>query len=206
MSKMLKSKDTSTKSSSKMSKTQASSTALLVDKMQKNADQVAKDILRAEDLLKVDQENDRNKRQFQHQKEIKDKLGNAEGLLMDLFLDIDKLKKLKNPQATDIESDIRDLHHRWSDDTAIYVKLYEQINDVSRMPRIDWEPVFSQKQKAVSTEEYGPTMADLEKQIAAQNILHRELAAYNSQLCISSAGSKEKYDTFKKQYNNMVVS
>ncbi|KAK5599541.1 hypothetical protein CRENBAI_019750 [Crenichthys baileyi] len=188
---MLKSKDTSTKSSSKMSKTQASSTALLVEKMQKNADQVAKDILEAEDLLKVDKENDINKRQFQHQNEIKGKLGNVEGLLMDLFLDADKLKKLKNPQATAIESDICDLHRRWSDDTATYVELYEQIDDVSRMPRIDWEPVFSQKQKAVSTEEYGPTMADLEKQIAAHNILHRELAAYNSQLCLSSAGSKE---------------
>ncbi|MEQ2191167.1 hypothetical protein XENOCAPTIV_022643, partial [Xenoophorus captivus] len=79
----------------------ASSTALLVDKMQKNADQVAKDVLRAEDLLKVD----RNEHQFQHQNEIKDKLGNAEGLLKDLFLDIDNLKKLKNPQATAIESE-----------------------------------------------------------------------------------------------------
>ena len=45
-------------------------------------------------------------------------------------------------------------------------------------------------QKEVSTEEYGPTMADLEKQIAAHNILHKEIDAYSSQLCISSAGSK----------------
>lgn len=33
-------------------------------------------------------------------------------------------------------------------------------------------------------------MADLEKQIAAHNILHKEVEAYNSQLCVSSAGSK----------------
>lgn len=39
-------------------------------------------------------------------------------------------------------------------------------------------------------EEYGPTMADLEKQVAAHNILHKEVEAYNSQLCVSSAGNK----------------
>jgi len=42
----------------------------------------------------------------------------------------------------------------------------------------------------VNAEEYGPSMADLEKQIAAHNILHKEIEAYNSQLCVSSAGSK----------------
>ena len=45
-------------------------------------------------------------------------------------------------------------------------------------------------QKEVGVEEYGPTMADLEKQIAAHNILHKEIEAYSPQLCVSSAGSK----------------
>lgn len=33
-------------------------------------------------------------------------------------------------------------------------------------------------------------MTDLEKQIAAHNILHKEIQAYSSQLCVSSAGGK----------------
>lgn len=33
-------------------------------------------------------------------------------------------------------------------------------------------------------------MTDLEKQIAAHNILHKEIQAYNAQLCVSSAGGK----------------
>lgn len=33
-------------------------------------------------------------------------------------------------------------------------------------------------------------MMDLEKQIAAHNILHKEIQAYGSQLCVSSAGGK----------------
>lgn len=59
---------------------------------------------------------------------------------------------------------------------------------------IPW-PTFSWYQKQVNTEEYGPTLADLEKQIAAHNILHKEIEAYNSQLCVSSAGGKVNTDT-----------
>lgn len=103
--------------------------------MQKNADQVEKDILRSEELLAVvrirwkghtnrciwgffpldvsltiicfhqDSENEKKDLPLKHQTEISDKLGEAEGLLKDLFLDVDKAKKLKHPQATEIESE-----------------------------------------------------------------------------------------------------
>uniref|UniRef100_A0A7N6AZ93 Desmoplakin SH3 domain-containing protein n=1 Tax=Anabas testudineus TaxID=64144 RepID=A0A7N6AZ93_ANATE len=164
--------------------------ALLIAQMQKNADQVEKDILRAEELLAIDGENERKELPFQHQSEISDKLGRAEGLLKDLFLDVDKAKKLKHPQASEIESDVILLHERWLKDCTFYRDIYEQLDDVSLMPRIDWGPVFSQKQKQLNTEEYGPTRADLEKQIAAHNLLHKEIEAYSAQLTVSSAGSK----------------
>uniref|UniRef100_A0A8D0CRU7 Envoplakin a n=1 Tax=Sander lucioperca TaxID=283035 RepID=A0A8D0CRU7_SANLU len=181
-----------------------SNLALLIAQMQKNADTVEKDILRSEELLAVDAENDKKDLPFKHQTEISDKLGEAEELLKDLFLDVDKAKKSNYPQAREIESDVLHLHERWLKDCAFYRDIYEQVDDVSLMPRIDWGPVLNQKQKLVNVEEYGPTMADLEKQVAAHNILHKEIEAYNSQLCVSSAGSKEKYVELKKQYNNLL--
>uniref|UniRef100_A0A3B5B1W9 Envoplakin n=1 Tax=Stegastes partitus TaxID=144197 RepID=A0A3B5B1W9_9TELE len=180
---------------------QASNLALLIAQMQKNADQVEKDILRAEQLLAVDAENEKKELPFEHQNEVSDKLGDAEGLLKDLFLDVDKAKKLKHPQGREIESDVILLHERWLKDCAFYRDIYEQIDDVSLMPRIDWGPVLNNKQKQVNAEEYGPTMADLEKQIAAHNILHKEIEAYNSQLCVSSAGSKDN-SKWRRHYLN----
>uniref|UniRef100_A0A8C3B2J8 Envoplakin a n=1 Tax=Cyclopterus lumpus TaxID=8103 RepID=A0A8C3B2J8_CYCLU len=182
----------------------ASSVALLVAQMQKNADTVEKDILSSEELMAVDAENDKKELPFQHQTEIIQKLGEAEGLLQDLFLDVDKAKKSQHPQAREIESDVLLLHERWLKDCVFYRDIFEQVDDVSRMPRIDWAPVFNEKQKLVNVEEYGPSMADLEKQVAAHNILHKQVEAYNSQLCISSAGSKESYTELKKQYNNLL--
>ncbi|XP_040891629.1 envoplakin a [Toxotes jaculatrix] len=197
-------KDGTLKGSAKISKNQTGSLALLIAQMQKNADQVEKDILRSEELLAVDADNDKKEQPFEHQTEVSDKLGEAEGLLKDLFLDVDRAKKLKHPQAKEIESDVILLHERWLKDCAFYREIYEQIDDVSLMPRIDWGPVFNQKQKQVNVEEYGPTLADLEKQIAAHNILHKEVEAYSSQLCVSSAGSKENYTALKRQYNNLL--
>lgn len=52
-----------------------------------------------------DFENDKKELPYQHQKEISDELGEAEGLLKKLFIDVDKAKNLKHPQATDIESE-----------------------------------------------------------------------------------------------------
>ncbi|KAK2816825.1 hypothetical protein Q5P01_025016 [Channa striata] len=194
------SKESTLKGSSKVT----NNLALLIAQMQKNADQVEKDILRAEELLAVDHENDKQELPFKHQNEISEKLGNAEELLKDLFLDVDKAKKLKHQQASEIESDVIHLHERWLKDCGFYREIYEQIEDVSLMPRIDWGPVFTQKQKQVNVEEYGPTMADLEKQIAAHNLVHKEIESYSSQLSVSSAGSKDKYTELKKQYANLL--
>lgn len=116
-------------------RSQASALASLIAQMQENADQVEKDILRSEELLALvrtlrlvhqglrlcqshhltiititshshqDNENEKKDLPFQHQEEISDKLGRAEGLLMDLFLDVTKAKKLGHPQASEIENE-----------------------------------------------------------------------------------------------------
>lgn len=52
-----------------------------------------------------DNENEKKDLPFQHQDEISEKLGRAEGLLMDLFLDVTKAKKLNHPQTSEIENE-----------------------------------------------------------------------------------------------------
>ncbi|KAM9314217.1 envoplakin a [Pholidichthys leucotaenia] len=197
-------KDGTLKSSGKTSKTQANDLALLVAQMQSDADLVEKDILRSEELLAVDAENEKKELPFQHQDEISKKLGEAEGLLEKLFLDVGRAKKSNHPQCREIEGDIINLHQRWLKDCSFYRDIYEQIDDVSRMPLIDWGPVFADKQKTVNAEKFGPTMTDLEKQIGEHNLAQKELEGYNQQLCLASAGSKEKYTALKKQYNSLL--
>uniref|UniRef100_A0AAY5EQT3 Desmoplakin SH3 domain-containing protein n=1 Tax=Electrophorus electricus TaxID=8005 RepID=A0AAY5EQT3_ELEEL len=143
-----------------------------------------------------DAENEKKKQPLKYQKSAAENLSEAEVLLKDLFLDLDKAKKLKHPQAGEIENDVTRLHERWLKDCMFYREVYEQKNEVGLQPRINWAQVFEQKQKEVNSEAYGPTIADLEKQIAAHNIIHKEIEAYNAQLSPASTSSK--------QYSNLL--
>ncbi|XP_006635532.2 envoplakin a [Lepisosteus oculatus] len=202
---MFKKKDSNTlKVSGKMSKAQASDLALLIARMQKSADQVERDVLSAEEKLKLDKENQVKSLPFQHQKENADNLAEAEGLLKDLFLDVDRAKKLKHPQASEIESDVSNLHDRWSADCKFYREVYEAKKEIGLSPKIGWVQILNQKQRQVNIEEYGPGMPELEKQIASHNILHKEIEAYGPQLDGNSTSSPEELAAIQKQYQNLL--
>ncbi|XP_029914452.1 envoplakin isoform X2 [Myripristis murdjan] len=189
----------------KSSKSQATSLAALVARMQKNADQVEKNILQSEDLMAVDAENDRKGKPLIHQTENADNLAEAEGLLKDLFLDVDKAKRLQHPQAAEIEKDVRNLHDRWAKDCTTFRDLYEQVQDLVRTSKIDWGPLLDEKEKQMKAEEYGPQISDVEKQIASHNILHQEIEAYNAQLDPNSTTSQQ-YTIIKEKYAKLLES
>ncbi|XP_077357173.1 envoplakin-like [Festucalex cinctus] len=190
----------------KISKSQAHDLTLLIARMQKNADRVEKDILSAEELLAVDTNREAKKQTLIHQKENSDNLAEAEGLLKDLFMDVGKAKRLQHPQANDIDRDVKNLHDRWVKDCATYRELYEQVQDVIPVSRIDWASALDDKQRRLDTEGYSLRLSDVEKQIAAHNILHKEIEAYSEQLTPSSTSSQGQYAALKEKYNKLLES
>ncbi|RVE76626.1 hypothetical protein OJAV_G00010640 [Oryzias javanicus] len=129
----------------KKTKSEAAILANLIAKMQKNGDLVEKNILDAEDLLFVDVENDEKQQPFQHQEEVSYILREMEGLLKELFLDVDKVKNLKHPQAQEIEDDITKLHERWMKNSSGYKDIYEQPSTPSP-EETDSEPAVIQNE------------------------------------------------------------
>ncbi|XP_049601866.1 envoplakin [Syngnathus scovelli] len=190
----------------KFSKSQATDLAVVIARMQKKADQVEKDILSAENLLAVDTERDGKNQTLIHQKENSDNLAEAEGLLKDLFMDVDKAKRLQHPQANEIERDVKNLHDRWVKDCATYRELYDQVQDLAPVARIDWGPALDEKQRRIDTEGYAHSLSDLEKQIAAHNILHKEIEAYSEQLTPSTTSSQGQYAALKEKYDRLLES
>uniref|UniRef100_A0A8B9HHT6 Envoplakin b n=1 Tax=Astyanax mexicanus TaxID=7994 RepID=A0A8B9HHT6_ASTMX len=182
----------------KSGQVQTNDLSVLVTRVQKNADQVEKNILRAEDLLAQDAEDSRQGRSLTRRMETADNLTEAETLLKDLFLDVDKIKKLQHPQAGEIELDVSNLHDRWSKDCARYRELYKQSLNLDLSPRIDWAQVLTDKQRLIQGEAYGPTLSDVEKQIAAHNILHKEIEAYRSQI------DSPDLPSLKRQYTTLL--
>ncbi|XP_004860787.1 envoplakin isoform X1 [Heterocephalus glaber] len=170
-------------SPSKHSRAATQELALLISRMQANADQVERDILETQKRLQQDQLNSDQSQALKHQQETGRNLKEAEVLLKDLFLDVDKARRLKHPQAEEIEKDIKQLHERVTQECAEYRALYEKMVLPPDMgPRVNWACVLEQKQKQVSEGQYGPGMGELEQQVAEHNILQREIEAYGQQL------------------------
>ncbi|XP_056263419.1 envoplakin-like [Pseudoliparis swirei] len=190
-------------SSVKLSKVQANDLAVVVSRMQKNADQVEKNILKVEGLLIVDAERDAKKQPLTHQKENAENLAQAEGLLKDLFMDADKANKLHHPQAFEIERDVKNLHDRWVKDCTTYRELYTKALVLDLIPKIGWAPLLEEKLSQVKAGGYGPNLADVEKQTAVHNILHQEIEAYSAQLKPGTTASKEQYGALKDKYTEL---
>ncbi|KAK5856783.1 hypothetical protein PBY51_008353 [Eleginops maclovinus] len=187
----------------KLSKAQAQDLAVVISRMQKGADQVEKNILAAEYHLGVDTERDGKKQTLLHQRENADILSEAEGLLKNLFMDVDKAKRLQHPQANEIEKDVKNLHDRWVKDCSIYRDLYSQVKALDPKQKIDWGPLLDDKMRQLKSDAYGPNLPDVEKQIAEHNILHQEIEAYKDQLEPSTTTSKEQYAALKDKYDKL---
>uniref|UniRef100_A0A8B9YI29 Envoplakin n=1 Tax=Bos mutus grunniens TaxID=30521 RepID=A0A8B9YI29_BOSMU len=95
--------------------------------MQANADQVERDILETQKKLQQDRQHSEQRQALQHRQEVGRSLKEAEVLLKDLFLDVDKAQRLKHPQAEEIEKDIKQLHERVTQECAEYRALYEKM-------------------------------------------------------------------------------
>ncbi|XP_069557355.1 envoplakin [Brachyistius frenatus] len=193
-------------SSVKISKNQATNLSVLIARMQKNADQVEKNILRAEELLALDTKRDGKNELLVHQKDAADNLAEADRLLEDLFVDVDKSKKMQHPQAKEIEKDVRNLHDRLLKDCVIYNDLYEKVQVLEQAKKVDWGPLLDDKLKKVKAGFYGPNLSDVEKQIAAHNILHQETEAYSGRLQPGTTTSPEQYAALKEKYAELFES
>ncbi|XP_061031343.1 envoplakin [Eubalaena glacialis] len=157
--------------------------ALLISRVQAKADQVERDILETQKKLQQDRQHSEQGQALQHREEAGRSLKEAEELLKDLFLDVDKARRLKHLQAEEIEKDIKQLHEWVTQECSEYRALYERMvlpPDVG--PRVDWARVLEQKQKQVCEGQYGPGIVELEQQVAEHNILKKEIEAYGQQL------------------------
>ncbi|KFO35630.1 Envoplakin [Fukomys damarensis] len=177
--------------------------ALLISRMQANADQVERDILETQKRLQQDRLHIEQSQALKHQQQTGRNLKEAEVLLKDLFLDVDKARRLKHPQAEEIEKDIKQLHERVTQECAEYRALYEKMVLPPDMgPRVNWACVLEQKQKHISEGQYGPGMGELEQQVAEHNILQREIEAYGQQLW-SLVGPEA--NSIRGQYRDLLV-
>ncbi|MBV95014.1 Envoplakin, partial [Eschrichtius robustus] len=143
--------------------------ALLISRIQAKADQVERDILETQKKLQQDRQHSEQGQALQHREDAGRSLKEAEELLKDLFLDVDKARRLKHLQAEEIEKDIKQLHERVTQECSEYRALYERMvlpPDVG--PRVDWARVLEQKQFQEEADSVSQTLAKLNSSLDTQ--------------------------------------
>uniref|UniRef100_A0A4W3GGS0 Envoplakin a n=1 Tax=Callorhinchus milii TaxID=7868 RepID=A0A4W3GGS0_CALMI len=174
---------------------------LLISRLQSNGDQVEHDILSTENKLQADKMYLAQKKPFRHQEVIKDSLSRSEELLRDMFMDADKVGRLKHPQSKEIENDVKKMHERWAKQCSEYRDMYEKLELPKDDSSVDWPRILEQKQREISAGQYGPQLPELEKQIGEHNILSRELESYGPKINSKSVSNPDelKRDQAKKR-------
>ncbi|XP_078257966.1 envoplakin a [Rhinoraja longicauda] len=179
---------------------------VLIAQMQKNGDQVEKDILDTEDKLRADKLNYDNKRPFKYEAVNNENLARAEVLFKDLFLNADKSKKLNHPQGHEIEADVKRMHERWVLQCSVYRDLYEKLKLPKTDKSIDWPDILAQKQREINAGGYGPQLPELEQQVASHHIMSKEIEVYGPQINSLSIPDQGGRKAIQNQYKNLVDS
>uniref|UniRef100_A0A4W3GFJ7 Envoplakin a n=1 Tax=Callorhinchus milii TaxID=7868 RepID=A0A4W3GFJ7_CALMI len=172
---------------------------LLISRLQSNGDQVEHDILSTENKLQADKMYLAQKKPFRHQEVIKDSLSRSEELLRDMFMDADKVGRLKHPQSKEIENDVKKMHERWAKQCSEYRDMYEKLELPKDDSSVDWPRILEQKQ--ISAGQYGPQLPELEKQIGEHNILSRELESYGPKINSKSDQAKKRKQELNTVYD-----
>ncbi|XP_061416708.1 envoplakin [Lethenteron reissneri] len=187
----------------KIKKAQANELAILISRLQKNADQVEKDIIDTEDKLAIDIKNLENGREFQYRAKNAENLSRAEGSLKDLFLDSEQVKQLKHPQGEMINRDIHQLHDRWSKLCAEYRQVYEQVNIPNMRPQVDWLKMVGEKRYSLNRKGFGSDLVTVEMQMAEHNIIHKEIEAYGPHVK-AAEGDPEYLRKLNEEYGTLL--
>uniref|UniRef100_A0A8C9NFH2 Periplakin n=1 Tax=Serinus canaria TaxID=9135 RepID=A0A8C9NFH2_SERCA len=139
----------------------------LIERLQKNADQVEKNIV----------ETDSRMQNLAQYKELTaQKLSESDKLLYVLDGDAAVARHMKHPQGDMITEDIRQLKERVAN---LRVK-HEQIYNFPPQhiePQVNWSTVIEEKQDALSSKGFGTDLPLVNSQVEEHNIFHNEVMA-----------------------------
>ncbi|XP_021180706.2 periplakin [Fundulus heteroclitus] len=205
---MFKKKSKTSASITPTSTTQQKSTtstelAALIEKLQKSADKVEKNIYDVEQNLNKDVSKINEGKQPLYQDDTNKRILNSLELLDGLDEDARNTKRLMHPQAEMIQQDMIQLRER-------VVKLkedHERIYHLSRtegMPSVNWGNIMEDKMENLNNKGYGQDLSTVESEVEEHNIFHSEVEALAPH--IATGGDKEYIRDLQTKYNKLLAS
>ncbi|XP_003790896.1 periplakin [Otolemur garnettii] len=175
----------------------------LIEQLQKNADQVEKNIVDTEAKMQSDLVRLQEGRQPEHRDVALQKVSDSEKLLYVLEADAAIAKHMKHPQGDMIAEDIRQLKERVTNLRGKHKQIYNlAVKEVD--PQVNWEALVEEKLDKLSSQSFGTELPLVDHQVEQHNIFHNEVKAIGPHL--AKDGDKEQNSELQAKYQKLLAA
>uniref|UniRef100_A0A6Q2YMP2 Periplakin n=1 Tax=Esox lucius TaxID=8010 RepID=A0A6Q2YMP2_ESOLU len=175
----------------------------LVEKLQKNADKVEKQIYETELNLNKDVTKINEGKQPLYQDDTNKRILNALELLQVLDEDTVNVVRLQHPQAEMIEQDMKQLRNRVKKLKDDHSRIYH-LTRSEGLPSVNWGNIIDEKQGSLNNKAFGEDLPTVERELEAHNIFHSEVEALG--LHISEGGDKDYVSGIQLKYSKLLAA
>uniref|UniRef100_A0A8C9ARV0 Periplakin n=1 Tax=Prolemur simus TaxID=1328070 RepID=A0A8C9ARV0_PROSS len=175
----------------------------LIEQLQKNADQVEKNIVDTEAKMQSDLARLQEGRQPEHRDVALQRVSDSEKLLFVLEADAAIAKHMKHPQGDMIAEDIRQLKERVTNLRGKHKQIYNlAVKEVD--PQVNWAALVEEKLDKLSSQSFGTDLPLVDHQVEQHNIFHNEVKAIGPHL--AKDGDKEQNSELRAKYQTLLAA
>ncbi|XP_045398478.1 periplakin isoform X1 [Lemur catta] len=175
----------------------------LIEQLQKNADQVEKNIVDTEAKMQSDLARLQEGRQPEHRDVVLQRVSDSEKLLFVLEADAAIAKHMKHPQGDMIAEDIRQLKERVTNLRGKHRQIYNlAVKEVD--PQVNWAALVEEKLDKLSSQSFGTDLPLVDHQVEQHNIFHNEVKAIGPHL--AKDGDKEQNSELQAKYQKLLAA
>uniref|UniRef100_A0A8C3YS94 Periplakin n=1 Tax=Catagonus wagneri TaxID=51154 RepID=A0A8C3YS94_9CETA len=175
----------------------------LIEQLQKNADQVERNIVDTEAKMQSDLARLQEGRQPEHRDVALQKISDSEKLLYVLEADAAIAKQMRHPQGDMISEDIRQLKERVTNLRGKHKRIHNlAVKEAD--PQVNWEALVEEKLDKLSSQSFGTDLPLVDHQVEQHNIFHNEVKAIGPHL--AKDGGKEQNSELQAKYQKLLAA
>ncbi|KAM9305204.1 periplakin [Gastrophryne carolinensis] len=174
----------------------------LIDRLQKNADQVERNIVDTDSKLQRDVDKIIASQPVMYKDMTDNNIVESDRIIVVLETDALLARQFNHPQADMIQEDIRQLKERLIGQRQKHNQIYNQKTPVIDAPRVNWSKVIDDKMDQLNNSVFATDLPNLEKQIMEHNMFHNEVKAIGDQ--VGKDGDKEYISGVQVKYQKLL--
>ncbi|XP_069840398.1 periplakin [Dendropsophus ebraccatus] len=176
----------------------------LIDRLQKNADQVERNVVDTDSKLQKDVEKIIGQQPVMYKESTANTMSETEKVIVVLETDALMARQFNHPQADMIQEDIRQLKERLISQRKKHDQIYNQKATILDAPKVNWGKVIDDKMDQLNSATFATDLPNLENQIMEHNMFHNEVKAIGDQ--VNKDTDKEYISGLQVKYQKLLTA